>query len=151
MNFITYTFEQLTTKQLYEILQARQAVFVVEQNCAYLDNDGQDFSAYHILGLNNQQLACYARILPYSFHTQNSPAIGRVLTLSQFRGQQLAKQLMNFAIEKCQQIYGQKPIYISAQVYLLDFYQSLGFVPQGGSYLEDNIPHINMVLPLIDF
>lgn len=151
MNFVTHTFTQLTTAQLYELLKARQAVFVVEQNCAYLDSDGQDFSAHHVLGLHHQQLACYARILPPSLHTQNFPSIGRVLTLPKFRGQQLAKQLMTFAIAECQQLYGQQPIYISAQVYLLDFYQSLGFGLQGEIYLEDNIPHINMVLPLIDF
>lgn len=149
-------FSQLNLDEWYAISQAREQVFIVEQNCPYLDSDGQDLQAWHSLGYSKinetEKLACYARILPPALHFSTGqysnikmPAIGRVLTVNEFRRQGLAGKLMQFAIAQSYKIYGQMPIYISAQVYLLDFYQSLGFIPQGESYLEDNISHQAMV------
>lgn len=145
-------FHKLTLSQWYAICQAREKVFIVEQNCPYLDSDGQDEMAWHILGKVGDKIACYARILPPAvrftsgeFAGERMPAIGRVLTVAEHRGHGLASELMKFAITQTCEMFDNAPIYISAQVYLLDFYQDLGFIPQGGSYLEDNIPHQDMV------
>lgn len=144
--FILQSFHELTTTALYAICQAREAVFVVEQACVYQDLDGLDEKCLHLQGFIDNTLIAYARIIPPDIHPMAKPAIGRVLTLSDYRGGGLARQLMQHAILACHTHYPRQPIYISAQSYLLTFYQSLGFVIQGDSYLEDGIPHIDMVL-----
>lgn len=155
INFQSQQFSGLTLPDWYAISQAREQVFIVEQNCAYLDSDGQDTQAWHITGrdVKTNNLACYARILPPTVHFSTGefanlkmPAIGRVLTVSDYRGQGLANDLMKFAIAQSREQFGNMQIYISAQVYLLKFYQGLGFLPQGDRYLEDGIPHQDMVL-----
>lgn len=155
IHFHCKPFSELTLLDWYNISQAREQVFIVEQNCPYLDSDGQDLRAWHVIGYAEKtgELACYARILlPTPRLTigklagLNLPAIGRVLTVEKYRGFGLAGQLMEFAITQSREKFGYVPIYISAQVYLLNFYQSLGFITQGEPYLEDNIPHQDMVL-----
>lgn len=158
LHFEIQRFEQLSNHQLYQILQSRCDVFVVEQQCAYQDLDGIDLQAWHVQGFvkdnhhnedikdNKDNLAVYARIIPPNVHPTGKPTIGRVITVKEFRGQNLARKLMIKAIEFCHTYYPRQPIYICAQTYLLDFYQSLGFVPQGERYLEDGIPHIDMIL-----
>lgn len=145
-------FGALTLEEWYAISQAREQIFIVEQQCAYLDSDGQDGQAWHVQGLVNGSLACYARLLPPATHLTTGefanskiPAIGRVLTVASHRGKGIAYQLMEFAISQTLKTFGNLPIYISAQVYLLDFYTALGFVKQGESYMEDGIPHQAMV------
>lgn len=139
-------FEHLSTYKLYKILQHRCEVFVVEQQCAYQELDGMDLQAWHLQGMVNDKLAVYARIIPPNSHATGNPAIGRVITVKEFRGQNLARELMLKAIAFCHTHYPSQPIYISAQTYLLNFYESLGFVPQGERYLEDGIEHIDMLL-----
>lgn len=119
---------------------------MVEQQCAYPDIDDTDLVCWHLQGFVGNELACYARIIPPSQHATGYPAIGRVLTTMAYRGNQHGRALMRTAIDFCHQHYPNQPIFISAQTYLLDFYGSLGFIPQGEPYLEDGIEHIDMVL-----
>lgn len=160
--FSIKTFDELTSVDLYHILKARSQVFVVEQHCAYQDMDEVDFDCLHLVAHDNEALVGYCRIIPPEFNKMRSnlsssnglmnasspmPAIGRVLVLSAYRNNGLARQIMTQAIAYCRKKYGKKrPIIISAQTYLLNFYQSLGFVPEGDFYLEDNIEHVKMVL-----
>lgn len=141
-------FTELAPIELYRICQARNDVFIVEQACAYADLDGIDLHCWHVQGLVDGELAVYARIIPPTHHSSGKPAIGRVLTVKKFRGQQFGRILMQQAIEVCQKNFINQPIVISAQTYLLDFYQSLGFVAQGERYLEDGIEHIDMLRPI---
>lgn len=163
--FSIKTFDELTSVDIYHILRARSQVFVVEQNCAYQDMDELDFDCLHLVAHQNEALVGYCRIIPPEYNRLRSSlsvtdvdvsadqlntamsAIGRVLVLSEHRGQGIARQMMIQAIAHCRKKYGKKrPIIISAQTYLLSFYQSLGFVPEGDYYLEDNIEHVKMVL-----
>ncbi|WP_227430356.1 GNAT family N-acetyltransferase [Psychrobacter sp. I-STPA6b] len=154
------TFTELTNHQLLQILQARCQVFIIEQQCIYQDIDGIDPQCLHISMVssadtsdtNNHNLVAYCRIIPPALSTLSTspnpviPAIGRVLVTAEHRGQGLARKLMQYAIDVCQRLYPNQPIYISAQTYLTDFYQSLGFVVQGKPYDEDGIEHIDMLL-----
>ncbi|WP_432460433.1 MULTISPECIES: GNAT family N-acetyltransferase [unclassified Agarivorans] len=136
------SFEQLTNQQLYQVLELRESVFVVEQNCPYQDADGKDPEAWHLLGSTpQQQLLCYARVFEPSPLTAS---IGRVVIAASARGDGLGQQLMQQAIDFCQQRWPQAQIAISAQRYLEDFYQKLGFEICSEPYLEDDIPHIGM-------
>ncbi|WP_298738231.1 GNAT family N-acetyltransferase [uncultured Psychrobacter sp.] len=159
--FSIKTFDELTSVDIYHILRARSQVFVVEQNCAYQDMDELDFDCLHLVAHQNEALVGYCRIIPPEYNRLRSnlsaadtdslntamSAIGRVLVLSEHRSQGIARQMMIQAIAHCRKKYGKKrPIIISAQTYLLSFYQSLGFVPEGDYYLEDNIEHVKMVL-----
>ena len=164
--FSIKTFDELTSVDLYHILKARSKVFVVEQNCAYQDMDELDFDCLHLIAHQNEALVAYCRIIPPEFNKLRSnlssydattkasdtsmSAIGRVLVLAEHRGGGLARQVMNNAIAHCRKKYGKKrPIIISAQAYLISFYESLGFVPEGEHYLEDNIEHVKMVLHVV--
>lgn len=155
--FSIKTFDELTSVDLYHILKARSQVFVVEQNCPYQDMDEVDFDCLHLIAHKDAALVGYCRIIGPKFNPKKSldnpahsmPAIGRVLVLNDHRGYGLARQIMTHAIKHCRKKYGKKPIIISAQTYLLSFYESLGFVPEGATYLEDNIEHITMVLPVL--
>ena len=138
-------FDDLTNQELYEILALRQRVFIVEQNCAYLDADGLDFQAWHLCCRGEDgKLLAYLRILPEKTRFQE-PSIGRVITAPEARGKALGKAIM---IEACKMIareFGGGSIRISAQAYLERFYTGLGFVRVGESYLEDGIPHFEML------
>ncbi|WP_352257707.1 GNAT family N-acetyltransferase [Psychrobacter sp. TB55-MNA-CIBAN-0194] len=164
--FSIKTFDELTSVDLYHILKARSQVFVVEQNCAYQDMDELDFDCLHLIAHQNEALVAYCRIIPPEFNKLRSnlsssdattkvsdasmSSIGRVLVLAAHRGDGLARDMMNHAIAHCRKKYGKKrPIIISAQAYLISFYESLGFVPEGEHYLEDNIEHVKMVLHVV--
>ena len=164
--FSVKTFDELTSVDLYHILKARSQVFVVEQNCAYQDMDELDFDCLHLIAHQNEALVAYCRIIPPEFNKLRSnlsssdattkvsdtsmSSIGRVLVLAAHRGDGLARDMMNHAIAHCRKKYGKKrPIIISAQAYLISFYESLGFVPEGEHYLEDNIEHVKMVLHVV--
>ncbi|RYF90846.1 MAG: GNAT family N-acetyltransferase [Chitinophagaceae bacterium] len=138
------SFEQLTVAELYSMLRLRSEVFVVEQNCVYLDTDGRDTSCHHLCGWLHNQLVAYCRIVPPGLAFEQ-PSIGRVLTHAAHRKDGYGKILMQKAISKTYELYDAKQIKISAQLYLLQFYKDLGFEPVGGQYLEDDIPHIAML------
>lgn len=138
----TKTFQNLTAFELWKIYQLRVAVFVVEQNCAYQEVDEKDLKALHLFAKNSQKLTAYCRIIP----EQDGVHIGRVLVTKEARGTGLAKKLMTQALTVCQQKWQSEKIYVQAQAYLQDFYQSVGFKPISEVYLEDGIPHLDMVL-----
>ena len=137
------SFEELSNKELYEILKLRSEVFVVEQNCVYLDADSLDYVSYHFCGYQNEQLQAYVRILPPGISYDNA-SIGRVLSRKSARRTGIGIALMKKAITICLNLFSVKEIDISAQVYLIKFYSDLGFKTLGETYLEDDIPHIKM-------
>ncbi len=145
MQFAIKTLDALTVGELHHLYALRCSVFIVEQNCPYQDPDDNDLVAYHVLLTQNAKLVGYARILPPGA-AYSSPAIGRVLVEKSHRGSALGRELMKYCIRQTFELFNHQTITISAQLYLLRFYTSLGFMAQGPEYLEDNIPHIKMTL-----
>jgi len=145
LNWIHKTFNELTAPELYAILQLRNEVFVVEQNCVYQDADDKDQASVHLCGWDNKKLVAYTRIIPPGISYQEA-SIGRVVTSPAYRETGSGRQLMKESINLTSILYNCSEIKIGAQLYLLDFYQSLGFVQCSPSYLEDGIPHIEMIL-----
>ena len=137
--------KNLSALELYEIIKAREAVFVVEQNCPYQETDELDPHAWHLSALLNGELAAYARVVEPGINN-SQPSIGRVMTLKKFRRQNIGRGLMAEAIKFTEQKYPGKDIKISAQVYLQKFYASLGFDAVGEPYDEDGIRHIDMIM-----
>lgn len=143
MQFKLKKFDELNVLELYNLLQLRNEVFVVEQTCAYQDLDGKDQEALHLSGFINDQLCAYARILKPGVSYKEA-AIGRVVVSPAHRGKSLGIELMKRAIEACSKSFDTDVIVISAQKYLEKFYTDLGFVTESDVYLEDDIPHIKM-------
>jgi ElaA protein len=139
------SFNELSPQELYSILKLRSEVFVVEQNCVYLDTDDKDQESFHLCGWNENDLVAYARILPPG-QAFKEASIGRVATNSLYRKTGSGRVLMNHAIEKTLEQFAVSEIKIGAQLYLLTFYTSLGFKRSGPEYLEDGIPHVEMTL-----
>lgn len=141
------TFDELTTSELYTTLQLRQEIFVVEQDCPYLDCDNKDQESHHLLGWDTtpeqHQLITYLRILPPTIE-DNTCHIGRVLCHPTSRGTGLGNELMRKGISTCKALFPQQSIQISAQQYLVEFYTGLGFCISSAPYDEDGIPHIGM-------
>jgi ElaA protein len=146
LQFQVKTFSELDSEQLYALLKLRSEVFVVEQDCVYLDLDDRDQQASHVLGLQQGDLLCYARLLPPGSRFAE-PSIGRVVSAGSVRRAGCGRQLMQAAIAACQQQWPGQGIRISAQQYLEAFYQSLGFETCSAPYLEDGIDHVEMRLP----
>lgn len=137
---------ELRGDEVYEIFMLRQQVFMLEQQCLYQDIDPSDLHAWHLRATNEKgALAGYLRILPPSGTAE--PSIGRVAVSKKARRQGLARELMETALELCAKEYPTQKIRLAAQVYLIDFYSSLGFIPSGPEYLEDDIPHQDMFRP----
>lgn len=137
-------FDQLTTHLLYRILKVRQEVFAVEQNSVYLDVDGRDLDALHVLATVDDQIVAYCRVLPPGLKYSEA-SIGRVLTTSAARGSGAGRKLMDYALRVCTEHYPDRGIRISAQLYLEQFYCSCGFTSCSSPYDEDGIPHIEML------
>ncbi len=135
------TFEELNKTQLYQILQLRAEVFVVEQNCPYQDVDDLDMGALHLFSITAGQLESYARIMPPNYEYKGYTAIGRVIVKKPFRGSGLGRVIMEKSMAFCREKYPEVPIKIMAQTYLLNFYESLGFKRLSDEFLEDGIPH----------
>lgn len=147
LNFKCVHFSYLTIRELYDIMALRQAVFIVEQNCPYLDADGKDLQSWHLMGFDDDKnLVAYTRLLPKGVSYENYASIGRVVSSASVRGQGAGKILMQESINQMKIIFPNEPVKISAQSYLLRFYESLGFESTGESYLEDDIPHTSMIL-----
>lgn len=138
-------FDDLTAAQLYEILQLRTEVFVLEQDCVYQDMDGCDRGAQHVTGHLDGSLVCYSRLLEKGIKYA-TPSIGRVLTKQSIRRDGYGKVLMLKTLDYCEQLWPGEDTTISAQQYLEKFYRELGFTTQSEPYLEDGIPHIEMLL-----
>lgn len=139
------SFENLTNIELYALLRLRSEVFVVEQNCVFLDIDNKDQTCHHLLGYDGENLVSSARLLgPNTAYQQMS--IGRVVSSPLYRNTGAGKALMQQAIAECYQLFGNNDIKIGAQLYLKAFYESFGFVQISDVYDEDGIDHIEMVL-----
>lgn len=139
-------FEELSNTELYDAMVLRQEVFVVEQNCPYLDADGKDKHSWHLLGYDeNGKLAAYARIV-FPGVSYQEVAIGRVVSSQTHRRTGAGKELMREALKAIERIYGKTPVRISAQTYLVRFYAEFGFASTGKEYSEDDIPHTEMLL-----
>jgi ElaA protein len=145
LNWTYKYFDALLPAELYAVMQLRNEVFVVEQNCVYQDADEKDISSYHLMGWDGSVLVAYTRILPPGL-AYTEASIGRVVTSPKYRGTGAGRQLMELSITGTMEQFNVKSIKIGAQLYLEKFYGSLGFVQCGAGYLEDNIPHIPMLL-----
>ena len=139
-------FADLSNDELYALLRLRSEVFVVEQNCVFLDMDNKDQHCLHLLGWQNNQLAACARIVPAGISFAEA-SVGRVVTAPFARGIGLGRELMQTAMDKLYHLYGRVPVYIGAQQHLQMFYASLGFEATGQPYDEDGIMHIEMLKP----
>ena len=137
-------FDSLTVHELYAVLRLRTEVFVIEQSCIFQDMDNKDQACYHLMGLKNNMLAAYTRLVPPGI-SYTEPSIGRVVTSPAARGRGLGKLLMEKSIGEIFNLYGETPIRLGAQLYLKKFYESLGFRQCGGVYDEDGIDHIEMI------
>lgn len=144
MQFEFKKFSDLSLNELYDILQLRSEIFVVEQNCVYNDLDGFDTEAVHLFHKTEEKIVAYARILKPGTRFADF-SIGRVVVKKEKRGTGLGKALMNAATECCTKEWKAEKIKISAQQYLQRFYEELGFVVITEMYLEDGIPHVGMV------
>jgi ElaA protein len=137
------SFQNLSPKALYDMLQLRVAVFMVEQNCLYQELDNKDQDATHLLIYDNEMLSAYARVL-YDLE-KKALSFGRLVTATSQRGKGLGKMMMDEIMLYFKEHQPRQPITISAQCYLENFYQHYGFISQGKPYKEDNLPHILMV------
>ena len=144
LTWLCKPFNNLTNIELYALLRLRSEVFVVEQNCIFLDMDNKDQTCHHLLGYDGENLVAAARLLgPNTTYQQIS--IGRVVSSPAYRGTGAGKALMQQAIVQCYQLFGKSDIKIGAQLYLKTFYESFGFVQTSNVYDEDGIDHVEMV------
>ena len=143
ISFKIKRFNELSTSELYSLLQLRSEVFVVEQNCVYQDVDGKDNKAIHVLGYFDTELAAYSRLFDKGIYFEEA-SIGRVVVSPKHRDKKLGHDLMQVSIGAVNEHFNQNNITISAQEYLKKFYESHGFVQTSEMYLEDDIPHIQM-------
>ncbi|WP_434301945.1 GNAT family N-acetyltransferase [Clostridium botulinum] len=144
MNWELKKFEELKAEEIYKILEIRNEVFIVEQQCAYQDCDGKDENAHHLYLQDNDKIIAYLRILNKEV-SYDEISIGRVLVHKNYRGKGISREMMLKAINFIELNLNEKEIKIQAQSYLINFYESLGFKETSNEYLEDNIPHIDML------
>ncbi|WP_280770282.1 GNAT family N-acetyltransferase [Salipaludibacillus daqingensis] len=149
MEWYIKRFEELSTSELYKILQERVNVFVVEQNCPYPEVDGKDPKAYHLYVKKEEKVIAYTRLLPAGVAYEQA-SIGRVLVEQSYRNTGLGRDIMNKSIEFLTTELREHAIKIQAQEYALKFYESFGFRAVSDVYLEDDIPHVDMVMQRIN-
>lgn len=137
-------FEELSTRELYDIMHLRQEVFVVEQDAAYLDADYKDLPSKHIFAYEGGKLVAYARLLPKGV-SYEEPSIGRVVTSPSVRRKGWGRPLMEKCVEELEKAYQTSACRISAQTYLVPFYGEFGFEVCSEEYLEDGLPHFEMI------
>ena len=145
LNIKTKTFQELTIDELYNILQLRSEVFVVEQDCVYQDLDYKDQKAVHVLGVKNEKIIAYTRVFNAGDYFKES-SIGRVVVAKDERQYKYGNDIMKASIQAIEREFNELSIRISAQCYLKKFYNNLGFKEIGEEYLEDGITHVNMIL-----
>ena len=137
------SFDSLSANELYDILRLRSEIFVVEQNCVYLDPDGKDKLALHLFGEFEGKIVAYSRLFKPGISFGNA-SIGRVVVDANYRDRKWGHDLMRESIAEIKNHFGESKITIGAQLYLKKFYESHGFVQTSEMYLEDDIPHIEM-------
>ena len=143
LNIIIKSFEELTTQELYRVLQLRSEIFVVEQNCVYQDMDNKDQKALHVLGFKNGNIVAYTRIFKVGDYFEQA-SIGRVIVSQKERKHNYGYDIMNASIKAVKEYFNETNIKIGAQCYLKKFYGNLGFKEIGEECLEDGIQHIHM-------
>ena len=150
LNWRICPFDELTLRELQNIFMARQLVFSVEQDCAYLDADGHDENAWHVAAWASGERVprAYARLIPPGIK-YDEPSIGRVITTSAARGTGLGRELVRRAVALSHEVFPGQGIRISAQSRLEAFYEEAGFLVEGEPYMEDGIPHTEMLLPAV--
>jgi ElaA protein len=139
-------FDELGAREVHDILQARSAVFVVEQNCVFQDMDGADLQSWHLFRRRGGEIAAYCRLVPAGVKFAE-PSLGRVLTARAHRGRGLGRELMREAIRRCDSRWAGAAVRIGAQLHLERFYGEFGFARASAPYEEDGIPHIEMLRP----
>jgi len=145
INWVCKKFGELTPEELYKILRLRSEVFVLEQQCIFLDMDDKDYYCHHLSGWQGDQLLGYSRIVPSGIsYTEFS--IGRIVSSPAARGKGVGRELVQQSIRTLYHLYGRKDIRIGAQYHLREFYSSFGFVQKGDIYPEDGIDHVEMLL-----
>ncbi|WP_455538675.1 GNAT family N-acetyltransferase [Terrisporobacter sp.] len=144
MNWTIKKFNELNVKEIYKILSLRNEIFIVEQECPYLDCDYKDLKSYHLFSKENGEIVAYLRVLEKGV-SYDEISIGRVAVKKSHRGKGISREMMLKAIEFIKNDLNEDTIKIQAQAYLLGFYNSLGFKDVSEEYLEDNIPHIDML------
>ncbi len=145
IKFVWKKFDELSSDDLYAILHLRQQVFIVEQNCPYLDADNSDQNAFHLLGYEGKKLVAYLRAFAPNIKYEGS-SMGRIVVDQVKRGEDLGKKITNIGKDFLLDNYPDFEIVISAQHRLIKFYNNLGFVSRGEVYLEDDIDHIQMYI-----
>ncbi len=143
MNVVSKFFDELTTRELYELLKVRSEIFVVEQNCVYQDIDDIDYESLHLFFDENGRVEAYLRVFRKDADTIQ---IGRVLTRKHGRG--LGRLLLQEGINQVRKRWKPKKIYIEAQCYATGYYEREGFEICSDEFLEDGIPHVQMILRL---
>ena len=138
-------FDELPARELYDILQLRTEVFVMEQDCVFQDMDGADPEGWHLYARVGGRVVAYCRLLAAGTKFAE-PSIGRVVTATTVRGTGLGRLLMLEAIRRARALWPGLPVRIGAQQRLERFYRSLGFVTASAPYDEDGIPHVEMLL-----
>lgn len=141
-----FKFDDLSNRMLYNILQLRSQVFVLEQQCLYQDMDNFDNKAYHVVVEEHNEIIGYSRIINKKEYYKDFCSIGRVMVRKKERKKDIGKNLVNYSIKKAKTVFNNAPIKISAQSYLINFYEKIGFQYKGEDYLEDGIPHCAMYL-----
>lgn len=144
MEISVKTFSELNLDELYELLQLRSEVFVVEQDCVYQDIDGKDQKALHVIGKKDGKIIAYTRCFNKGIYFEEA-AIGRVVVKKDQRKFGFGHEIMEASVKAIEERYDTRKIKLSAQQYLIEFYKSHGFSSIGEGYLEDGIPHIAMI------
>ena len=145
MSLDWYDFGELTPASLYKLLQFRQAIFVVEQGCAYPDLDGLDQAAQHLLLWVEGTLAGCLRLIPLA--DERRIKIGRVAIAEAERGKGLARHMMQEALARCRRDHPDCIVTLTGQTYLAPFYESLGFITTSAPYDDYGLSHVDMILP----
>jgi len=145
LRWVTKSFAELNTNELYALLRLRSEVFVVEQKCIFLDVDNNDQKAFHTIGLIGDEVVATTRLFDKDIMYDGYQSIGRVVSATKYRGLSIGKALMQYSISECERLFGKGPIKIGAQLYLKKFYNEQGFEQSGEVYIEDDIDHIPMI------
>ena len=134
----------LSARAFHAAIALREAVFIVEQNCVFQDADSLDLQCWHLLAWSGNDLAAYLRVVDPGAKYEEA-SLGRVVNAKAFRGQGVGQALMTEALKRCDATWPGQPNRIGAQQYLLKFYQGFGFEQVSETYIEDGIPHIEML------
>lgn len=144
LNTTIKPFDKLSVDELYSIIHLREKVFVVEQNAAYQDTDYKDQKSWHVMLKDKEKVVAYSRVIPPGMSYKEA-SIGRVVSCPGYRNMGLGRKIMELSLETLKEKFGTNTCRISAQSYLVQFYESYGFQVCSKEYLEDGLPHFEMI------